>query len=381
MSITSIDAIQPGRRVAQTFMPELFAGFPQPESRPAAANLSQLQQLISALVVALETAARSLGGANGMGGHAPGGAPPGGTDPAASAGGAGMPGMPGMGAGGSRAMLDGLASLMDSLASMFQSTQGKPTQPNDTARSVAGKLCDAPGLLDDVPPPPPPKPPATEPNAPSRPTAEPGEIPPATGTVIVDKPIVVKAGETFDGGGKLFKAGSAIGDGSQNENQKPVFVLEPGATLKNVQVDGGDGVHTRGDATLKDVWWKNVGEDAMTMKGPGNVKVIGGGAYDAADKVFQINAPGSLSIEGFTADTFGKAVRTNGGKEFPIDISIKDSTFRNGEEAIVRTDAKQARIQLDNVRHDGSVEHDVIAPPEAEVTGAASRGSKQFKAD
>ena len=90
---------------------------------------------------------------------------------------------------------------------------------------------------------------------------------------------------TFDGGGKVFQAGKALGDGGQSENQKPVFILEPGATLKNVQVAGGDGVHTRGDATLKDVWWKDVGEDAMTMKGPGNVKVSGGGAYQATDKL------------------------------------------------------------------------------------------------
>ena len=162
----------------------------------------------------------------------------------------------------------------------------------------------------------------------------------------MNEPIVVKAGQTFNGEGKLYQAGPSLGDGGQSETQKPVFILEPGAKLENVQVAGGDGIHTRGDATLKDVWWKDVGEDAMTMKGPGNVKVIGGGAYAATDKIFQINAPGSLSIDGFTADGFGKAVRTNGGHDFPISIDIRNSVFRNGDEAVVRSDAKDAKINI-----------------------------------
>jgi hypothetical protein len=209
-------------------------------------------------------------------------------------------------------------------------------------------------------------------------SVKPTEIPPAKGTVIVNEPIVVKAGVPFDGGGKLYQAGPALGDGGQSETQKPVFILEPGATLQNVQVAGGDGVHTKGDATLKDVWWKDVGEDAMTMKGPGNVKVIGGGAYNATDKIFQINNPGSLSIEGFTADTFGKAVRTNGGKDFPITIDIKNSVFRNGDEAVVRTDASQAKVNLENVTVD-NVPNDVLTSSSStEVTGAQTPGHKAY---
>jgi len=209
-------------------------------------------------------------------------------------------------------------------------------------------------------------------------SVKPTEIPPAKGTVIVNEPIVVKAGQTFDGGGKLYQAGPALGDGGQSETQKPVFILEPGATLQNVQVAGADGVHTKGDATLKDVWWKDVGEDAMTMKGPGNVKVIGGGAYNASDKIFQINAGGSLSIDGFTADTFGKAVRTNGGKDFPITIDIKNSVFRNGDEAVVRTDASQAKVNLENVTVD-NVPNDVLTSSSStEVTGAQTPGHKAY---
>jgi len=163
------------------------------------------------------------------------------------------------------------------------------------------------------------------------------------GETIVHKTIVVKAGETFDGKGMHFKAGPELGDGGQGESQKPVFELEPGAKIKNVQLSGADGIHTQGNADLKNVWWRDVGEDAFTMKGPGKVTIDGGGAFNASDKIFQLNHGGSFSLNNFTADTFGKAVRTNDGKDFPIDISVTNSTFTNGKEAVVRSDATQAR--------------------------------------
>ena len=201
--------------------------------------------------------------------------------------------------------------------------------------------------------------------------------PPINGEKVVNQTIVVKAGETFDGKGMHFKAGPALGDGGQGESQKPVFELEPGAKLKNVQLSGADGVHAQGDATLDNVWWRDVGEDAFTMKGEGNVTVNGGGAFNASDKIFQLNHGGSFTLNNFTADTFGKAIRTNGGKDFPIDITVNDSTFRNGEEAVVRSDATQAKIKLaGNTIED--TKFDVIAPQAAKVEGAHQRGWKDY---
>jgi hypothetical protein len=197
--------------------------------------------------------------------------------------------------------------------------------------------------------------------------------PPMNGEKIVNQTIVVKAGETFDGKGMHFKAGPALGDGGQGESQKPVFELEPGAKLKNVQLSGADGVHAKGDATLDNVWWRDVGEDAFTMKGEGKVTINGGGAFNASDKIFQLNHGGSFTLNNFTADTFGKAIRTNGGKDFPIDINVNNSTFRNGEEAVVRSDATQAKIKLSgNTIED--TKFDVIAPKAAQVEGAHQRG-------
>jgi hypothetical protein len=216
---------------------------------------------------------------------------------------------------------------------------------------------------------------ASQAGASARGNVAPSELPPATGETVVNKTIVVKAGEVFDGKGMHFQAGPALGDGGQAEGQKPIFVLEPGAQIKNVQVSGGDGIHAYGDATLENVWWRDVGEDAFTMKAAGNVHVIGGGAFNASDKIFQLNAGGSFTLEGFTADTFGKAIRTNGGKEFGIDITVTNSVFRNGKEAVVRTDARGANITYTNNVAQG-IRTEVLAPNASQVTGTTSVGYK-----
>lgn len=205
----------------------------------------------------------------------------------------------------------------------------------------------------------------------------PTAMPEPKGEVTVNEPIVVKAGEVFDGGGKLYKAGPALGDGGQSENQKPVFIIEPGGKVQNLQYQGADGIHTKGDATIEDVWCRNAGEDAMTMKGPGNVTWTRGGIYGAEDKAIQINAGGSLTVEDATFDGFGKAIRTNGGKDIKVDILVKNSHFQNGKEAIVRTDSPSATVKLQGVTFD-NVPNDVLAPPETKVEGAVKPGYKKF---
>ncbi len=194
----------------------------------------------------------------------------------------------------------------------------------------------------------------------------PGQLPAPNGEKVVNETIVVKAGEVFDGQGMHFVAGTALGDGGQSEGQKPIFRLEPGATLVNVQVSGADGIHAYGDATLQDVWWRDVGEDAFTLKAQGNVHVIGGGAFNANDKIFQLNAGGSILVEGFTAEDFGKAFRTNGGKEFDIDITVVNSSFVNGKYAVAQTDARGATINLLNNSIQG-VKQIAIAPDPSQV--------------
>ncbi|MDX2822956.1 pectate lyase [Streptomyces ipomoeae] len=141
----------------------------------------------------------------------------------------------------------------------------------------------------------------------------------------------IKVSGTYDGKLKKFLAKGALGDGSQDEDQDPIFELADGAVLKNViiGVPGADGVHCKGSCTLKNVWWLDVGEDAASFKGksPKAVyKVIGGGARKASDKVFQFNGAGKLSITGFKVRNFGKLVRSCGNcsKQYKRTITLSD---------------------------------------------------------
>lgn len=141
----------------------------------------------------------------------------------------------------------------------------------------------------------------------------------------------VKKGETFDGLVKFGKWTCLVGTsknmiGDQGESQIPHFILEEGATLKNVvlgnpnfgtgknlKAGGADGVHCNGNCTINNVFWGDVGEDAATMKGKGTMTVTGGAAYKGADKIFQNNGAGStISISDFYAAEAGKLYRSCG---------------------------------------------------------------------
>ena len=95
----------------------------------------------------------------------------------------------------------------------------------------------------------------------------------------ITKTITVKKGEVFDGKGATYYGDKKkMGDGSQGENQKPLFDVFEGATLRNLKIDksGADGVHCRGKGCLiEHVTWKDVGEDAVSSKGPKGKKGSG----------------------------------------------------------------------------------------------------------
>lgn len=189
----------------------------------------------------------------------------------------------------------------------------------------------------------------------SQPTPTPTSTGATGGTLKITDTIVVKSGTTYDGKGVTIIA-SGMGDGSQSENQKPIFKLEKGASLKNVNIaaPGCDGVHCYGDNVVENVVWQDVGEDALTVKGEGSVTVKGGSAKYASDKVFQLNAACTFTINNFTAYDFGKVVRQNGGTTFKCIIYIDSCTFDgNGGECIARTDSKTTQLYYRNMTAKG----------------------------
>ncbi|WP_426450897.1 pectate lyase [Paenibacillus sp. S-38] len=179
-------------------------------------------------------------------------------------------------------------------------------------------------------------------------------LPAQAATVTVNSTIVVAAGQTFDGGGNTYVANSStLGDGSQAEGQKPVFRVEAGGTLKNVNLGApaADGVHCYGSCNITNVNWKDVGEDALTLKSSGTVNITGGSAYKAYDKVFQANAAGTFNIKNFRADDIGKLLRQNGGTTFKVVMNVDSSDISNVKDSILRTDSPVSTGKITNTRY------------------------------
>jgi len=167
------------------------------------------------------------------------------------------------------------------------------------------------------------------------------------GTKYITSTIRVNGG-TYDGGGERIIA-QGMGDGSQDEDQDPIFRLE-NATVKNVRIaaPGCDGIHCYGNCRVENVTWEDVGEDALTVKGEGTVTVSGGSARDASDKVFQLNQPCTFTVENFSATNFGCFIRQNGGTSFKCTIYVNNVTLSNGDYG-VRTDATTTQIYYRNL--------------------------------
>jgi len=170
----------------------------------------------------------------------------------------------------------------------------------------------------------------------------------------VSSTIVVGSGQVYDGECKIFRANpGSLGDGSQAEGQSPVFRVNAGGTLRNVVLgaSAADGIHVYGNATLENVHWLDIGEDALTIKESGTVNIDCGSAQDGEDKVFQINAAAEIHISNFTARNAGKFMRQNGGTTFQMDVFIDHCDISDMDEVIFRTDSGSSHVTLTNTRY------------------------------
>jgi hypothetical protein len=223
-------------------------------------------------------------------------------------------------------------------------------------------------------------------------------VPQPTGVVDVDKPIIVKAGETFDGGGKYYRPTKALGDGSQGEHQQPVFILEPGATLKNVQYSGADGIHLIGSANLDHVVNRDIGEDAITIdgaknrihdaklagmsaddmpKGPAKVVITNSSFYNGSDKVVQDNGDAEVLMKNVYVNGAGKVFRTNGGQPITSRLTVEDSTFENVKESLFRTDSTTSSASFSGI-DDGGMKADALTPDAARISGTGKVSYKPY---
>ena len=158
-------------------------------------------------------------------------------------------------------------------------------------------------------------------------------VPKSKGSVTLKKAQSVSG--TFDGGLKTYGRGVKCTGQAEGGDADAVFILENGATLKNVIIgaDQIEGVHCKGSCTIENVWWTNVCEDALSLKGDGNAMVKGGGAQGADDKVIQHNGKGTVTIDGFTVMDFGKLYRACGNCKNSVarSVVIKNVKAYNGK--------------------------------------------------
>jgi hypothetical protein len=146
---------------------------------------------------------------------------------------------------------------------------------------------------------------------------------------------------TFDGKMGRFVGSGALGSGSNDEGQDPIFLVKAGGTLKNVILGApaADGVHCEGSCTIENVWWEDVGEDAITLLGSNSsnvYRITGGGARKAADKVIQHNGAGTLYVKNFLVEDFGKVYRSCGncGDQYQRHVEF-DTLVANGGKSVI----------------------------------------------
>ncbi|KAF5379418.1 hypothetical protein D9615_006530 [Tricholomella constricta] len=140
--------------------------------------------------------------------------------------------------------------------------------------------------------------------------------PPTTSSL--SKPITVAKGTTFTPAQAYtrYDRGSGACNGqAEGGDSDAVFLLEEGATLSRVVIGANqaEGVHCLGSCTLDHVFFEDVCEDAITIKQTSGISRINyGGAKHASDKVVQHNGGGTVIINSFYVEDFGKLYRSCG---------------------------------------------------------------------
>lgn len=177
------------------------------------------------------------------------------------------------------------------------------------------------------------------------------EVPAATREIVVTKPIIIGKGEHRDfGWARLVPKG--LGNGGQREGQRPVMALLRGASVSRVIIGkpGADGIYCVGGNKLIDVYFEDVGEDAVTVKG-GPVLWDGGGARTAEDKIVQMNHKGPFIGKNLIFEDFGIAVRGNGNKKFrkvPFRIELENVQATKGR-SLVKLSSKGSKVTMKDV--------------------------------
>ncbi|KAJ7794730.1 pectate lyase-domain-containing protein [Mycena olivaceomarginata] len=135
--------------------------------------------------------------------------------------------------------------------------------------------------------------------------------PPKTSSL--SAPITVTG--VFDGGNVRFDRGAGACFDGEGGDSDAVFLVQSGGTVQNVVIGANqqEGIHCLGPCSLLNVWFEDVCEDAITIKQTsGQSNIIGGGAKKGSDKIVQHNGGGTVKIDSYCVQTFGKLYRSCG---------------------------------------------------------------------
>ncbi|CAE6459130.1 unnamed protein product [Rhizoctonia solani] len=95
-----------------------------------------------------------------------------------------------------------------------------------------------------------------------------------------------------------------------------------------------EGIHCKGSCTITNVWFESVCEDAITIKQTSGTSTIsGGGAKGADDKVIQHNGGGTVNIDSYCVEDFGKLYRSCGNcsTQYKRTVNISNIIAKNGK--------------------------------------------------
>ncbi|CAE6415118.1 unnamed protein product [Rhizoctonia solani] len=146
----------------------------------------------------------------------------------------------------------------------------------------------------------------------------------------------IKAGETFDGKNLRYGRGEICATDVSTGPENSVFILESGATLSNAVIgaDHKRAIECRGPCTIRNVWFENVCDQAVVLRQSSGASLIsGGGVKRSPDVVVQHNGGGSVKIESYCAQDFGKLYKscTNCATQVKREVQVSNVIARNGK--------------------------------------------------
>ncbi|KAJ8469556.1 hypothetical protein ONZ45_g16851 [Pleurotus djamor] len=161
-------------------------------------------------------------------------------------------------------------------------------------------------------------------------------------------PMRIAAGQSFtppQAYTRYDRGSGACKEQNEGGDSDAVFLLEEGATLSRVVIgkDQAEGIHCLGNVvvintlvtsliaayvgscTLDHVYFEDVCEDAITIKqSSGTSRINYGGAKHADDKVIQHNGGGTVIVNSFYVEDFGKLYRSCGNCKTQYKRTIND---------------------------------------------------------